>query len=50
VLREMRERLHEWFATYSDPDRNGATEPVTGRGQTGLCGSRARGEDVFIPF
>jgi len=46
----MRERLHEWFAIYSDPDCNGATEPVTGRGQTGLCGSRARGEDVFIPF
>ena len=44
---EMRARLEGWFICYVDPMLDGTREPVTGRGQLGLAGTAANGEDNF---
>jgi arylsulfatase A-like enzyme len=50
LQREMRQRLVEWFARYADPDRDGAHEAVTGRGQVCRCGRSAEGEEAFLQW
>ena len=47
IVKEMRSRLDEWFARYVDPERGGAVEPVTGRGQIDLCGKAGQGRRAF---
>jgi arylsulfatase A-like enzyme len=48
TVREMRERLGEWFHRYADPAQDGRALPVTGSGQVGLTGP-GRGESAFPP-
>jgi len=47
VRKEMRARLTEWFARYTDPLRDGTKEAVTGSGQVNLCGPGALGAESF---
>ena len=44
---EMRDRLRAWFARYTDPDRDGTKEPVTGKGQVERVGSAGQGRRAF---
>lgn len=44
----LRGQMEQWFARYSDPDRDGAGLPVYGLGQTGLVGKGGDGKKVFI--
>ena len=46
-VRELRSALEEWFVRYVDPRRDGSKEAVTGKGQLGLCGPAAQGEDNY---
>jgi len=46
-VQELRARLEGWFICYVDPMLDGTHEPVTGRGQLGLCGPAANGEENF---
>ncbi len=46
-IAEMKGRLDAWFVRYADPDRDGVREPVTGKGQLGWAGLKARGTKVF---
>ena len=46
-VRELRGKLEAWFVRYVDPARDGTKEPVTGKGQLGLCGPAAKGEANF---
>ena len=41
-------QLDAWFVRYVDPARDGAREPVTGKGQVGLAGPAGKGEPVFL--
>lgn len=43
---EMRAVLEDWFNEYVDPSKDGAREPVYGKGQLCLCGPAARGRKV----
>ena len=45
--RGMRDRLLQWFRQYVDPERDGASEGVTGSGQIGLCGRASTGANAF---
>ena len=45
-LRELRGELETWFARYVDPERDGARERVTGKGQLGLM-QPGTGEKVW---
>jgi choline-sulfatase len=47
ILRELKGKLEAWFVRYVDPKRDGTKEPVTGKGQMGLCGPAAKGEENF---
>ncbi len=47
--RDLKARLDRWADRWVDPRRDGAREPVTGAGQTGLCGPAADGETNFWP-
>ncbi len=44
---EMKRQLDEWFLRYVDPSRDGAREPVTGKGQLGPVGRAATGHPSF---
>jgi arylsulfatase A-like enzyme len=46
-IAEMKGRLDAWFVRYADPARDGAREPVTGKGQLGWAGPGGRGAKVF---
>jgi len=46
-VQELRARLEGWFICYVDPMLDGTHEPVTGKGQLGLCGPAANGESNF---
>ena len=46
-IQELRARLEGWFICYVDPMLDGTKESVTGKGQLGLCGPAANGEDNF---
>jgi hypothetical protein len=45
---ELREMLEGWFVKYVDPDKDGIREPVTGRGQIGMAGTRGNGRTAFL--
>ncbi|HEV2126547.1 MAG TPA: sulfatase-like hydrolase/transferase, partial [Chloroflexota bacterium] len=47
VRRELKAELDGWFVRYSDPARDGAREPVTGKGQLGLAGPAGEGAIAF---
>jgi arylsulfatase A-like enzyme len=47
-VQELKAQLDAWFVRYVDPSRNGAREPVTGKGQIGLAGPAGRGEPNFM--
>ena len=47
LIEQMREKLFQWFALYSDPDRDGSKEPVAGNGQLCRCGAYAESEPAF---
>ena len=47
--RELRSQLFSWFRTYVDPDKDGALEPVAGRGQLCKVGPEANGHNPFHP-
>lgn len=47
--RELRSQLFGWFRTYVDPDKDGALEPVAGRGQLCKVGPEANGRNPFHP-
>jgi arylsulfatase A-like enzyme len=47
VIREMRERLEDWFLDHVDPELDGARQPVTGNGQLTPVGRRAKGRLTF---
>ena len=44
---ELRAGLHDWFLRYVDPDRDGAREPVYGRGQLERVGRAGGGRRAF---
>jgi arylsulfatase A-like enzyme len=46
-VQAMRRDLDHWFHRYVDPARDGAREPVTGKGQLCLCGPAARGSAAY---
>ena len=46
-VRQLKGQLEAWFVRYVDPRLDGTKEPVTGKGQLGLCGPAAGGEDNF---
>jgi choline-sulfatase len=46
-VHELRARLERFFAQYVDPKLDGAREGVTGKGQLGLVGPAAHGEEPF---
>jgi len=48
VLARMRAKLEEWFLRYVDPARDGARQPVTGRGQIDLVGPKGGGREAFV--
>lgn len=45
----LRSALGTWFLRYVDPRRDGTKEPVTGRGQLGLCGADGDGRHQYAP-
>jgi arylsulfatase A-like enzyme len=46
-IRELRATLEDWFARYVDPLVDGTHEAVSGRGQLGMAGPAAKGEESF---
>jgi arylsulfatase A-like enzyme len=43
----LKGELEAWFARYTDPELDGAREPVTGRGQVGRAGVAGQGRRAF---
>ncbi len=46
---ELQARLDGFFAEYADPDLDGASLPVSGKGQQWLVGSKGEGRNAFFP-
>jgi len=46
-VQQLKATLEGWFICYVDPKFDGTHEPVTGKGQLGLAGPSANGEDNF---
>ncbi len=46
---EMKRMLDGWFARYVDPEKDGAREPVCGRGQMCKVGAQSEGRLTFHP-
>ncbi len=46
-LRALRAELSDWFVRHSDPARDGAHEPVTGKGQLCMAGTASGGRTTF---
>ena len=44
----LRHRLREWFLRYVEPRRDGAVEPVSGRGQIDWAGAASGGRQSFV--
>lgn len=44
----LREQLGQWFARYSDPERDGTGQAVYGHGQIALVGKDGKGQEAFI--
>jgi arylsulfatase A-like enzyme len=49
VRDDLRRALGDWFIRYVDPRRDGTKEPVSGRGQLGLCGADGDGRHQYAP-
>jgi hypothetical protein len=47
-VQALKAQLDAWFVRYADPARDGAREPVTGKGQVGLAGPAGKGERTFM--
>ena len=47
-VQELRGMLEEWFLAHVDPERDGAREPVTGRGQIDMAGKAGAGRLAFL--
>jgi hypothetical protein len=47
-IQELRGMLEEWFLAHVDPERDGAREPVTGRGQIDMAGKAGSGRTAFL--
>ena len=47
LIRTLHIELETWFDRYVDPRRDGARQPVTGRGQLGLVGLEGHGRTAF---
>ncbi len=43
----LRAELERWFLRYTDPERDGTKEPVTGKGQLDLAGTPGEGRRAF---
>lgn len=48
VVERLRGELAEWFLRYTDPRRNGALLPVTGKGQIDIVGPENKGRAAFL--
>ncbi|MDL2228958.1 sulfatase-like hydrolase/transferase [Treponema sp. OttesenSCG-928-L16] len=46
---EMKAMMDAWFAEYADPDKDGRSEPVYGRGQLMKVGAASEGKLTFYP-
>jgi arylsulfatase A-like enzyme len=44
---ELKGELDAWFVRYADPARDGAREPVTGKGQLDRAGVPGHGANAF---
>jgi choline-sulfatase len=44
---ELALMLHEWFTKYSNPDYDGAKQPVKGKGQLCIPGRKSKGKIAF---
>jgi arylsulfatase A-like enzyme len=49
TLQQLRKALGDWFLRYVNPERDGTKEPVSGRGQLGLCGADGDGRHQYAP-
>ncbi|HOL50215.1 MAG TPA: DUF4976 domain-containing protein, partial [bacterium] len=50
IKRQLCLQLREWFSKYTDSRVDGIYEPVTGKGQIGLCGVKSKGSISFNPI
>lgn len=48
-VQELRTYLEDWFDTYADPEKDGKSEPVCGRGQLCKVDPEANGKLTFHP-
>jgi arylsulfatase A-like enzyme len=48
-IRELKGTMEDWFARYVNPLVDGTHEAVSGRGQLGLAGPAAKGEETYAP-
>ncbi|RMD77114.1 MAG: DUF4976 domain-containing protein [Lentisphaerae bacterium] len=49
IVQDMRKRLEGWFMTYSQPEIDGRSQGVTGKGQIDWADHRARGGRRYFP-
>lgn len=47
IIREMRQKLTDWFVRYTDPNLDGSKEPVAGNGQLCRVGTYSGGNIAF---
>ena len=47
VVDDMRQRMEKWFARYVDPSRDGAAQPVRGKGQIAAVDTSSAGPPAF---
>ena len=47
IAADMKLSMENWFKKYTDPDRDGTKELVTGKGQIDLVGARGEGRKAF---
>ena len=50
TLCELRSELEKWFLRYANPELDGSRLAITGRGQNGEVGPKAKGENNFQPL
>jgi arylsulfatase A-like enzyme len=48
IVRDLRQRLTDWFGRYVRPEMDGARFPVDGSGQAGPIGAALCGEEAFF--
>ncbi|HOJ33594.1 MAG TPA: sulfatase-like hydrolase/transferase [Candidatus Hydrogenedentes bacterium] len=50
VVEQLREKLEQWFRMYALPERDGASLPVTGKGQIDAIGGNKNVRECFMPY